>query len=472
MNQEKPPRVLIVDDESSIRFTLRELLRNEGYETDEASNGMQALEIFDPELHDVITLDLKMPKMGGMKLLPDLFKRDADVQVIVLTAHGSKEDALKAYEFGVRDFLDKPFDNTDLKITVRRALEKRKLLREKNYLNQRLNALESEIQSREEFSTIIGLSPQMEQVKELVRNVAGSDVTVLICGESGTGKELIAREIHRQSSRNSGPFIALNCAAIPETLLESELFGHEKGAFTGAVGRRAGKFELARGGTLLLDEIGDMPLSTQAKILRVLQEREFQRLGGAENVQTDIRILAATNKDLSSLVHEERFREDLYFRLNVVPVVIPPLRERKEDIKMLAMHFLNKYGHQFNKEVNDVSTNAERTLTEHDWPGNVRELENVIQRSVLLCKGAIVEQIQIQIHPSSHAKQETVALEKVNDPNLSMHERTAAATEQIERKAILDALESTRWKRTAAAEKLGITRRHLLRKMKKYGLTD
>lgn len=468
MTEQKPPRVLIVDDDSSIRFTLRELLRREGYETDEASDGKMALDAFDPELHDVITLDLKMPKMGGMKLLPQLFRKDPNVQVIVLTAHGAKEDALNACELGVRDFLDKPFDNDDLRITVRRAFEKRKLLREKLYLDLKVTALESDIHSRDEFSTIIGLSPQIQQMKELIKNIAASDVTVLICGASGTGKEVVAREIHRQSPRSSGAFVALNCAAIPETLLESELFGYEKGAFTGATERRPGKFELARGGTLLLDEIGDMPMSTQAKILRVLQEREFQRVGGAEVVKTDIRVLAATNKDLGQRVNMGEFREDLFFRLNVIPIVLPPLKERKEDLPLLARHFINKYNSQFNKDVRDITPESEEKLLAYDWPGNVRELENVIQRAVLLSKDNIVDDVQIQRPPT--ASQPAFNLE--NSSNMTMQEKTAAITEQIERQSILEALENCRWKRAAAAEKLGITRRHLLRKMKKYKLTD
>jgi len=470
VNIEKPPRVLIVDDESSIRFTLREILSREGYEADEAANGKQALEIFDPEIHDVVTLDLRMPKMGGMKVLPRLLKKDPDAQIIVLTAHGSRDEALLAYELGVRDFLDKPFDNEDFRITVRRAYEKRKLLREKAYLNERVTELESEIKSRDEFTTIIGLSHGMQQVKDIIRSVAGSDVTVLICGESGTGKELVAHEIHRQSPRVSGPFIALNCAAIPETLLESELFGYEKGAFTGADQQRAGKFESARGGTILLDEIGDMPMSTQAKILRVLQEKEFQRLGGSKTVETDIRVLAATNHDLAAQVQAGNFREDLYFRLNVVPIVLPPLRDRVDDIPALTQHFLEDYNKSFGKDIHTLSPEAEASLENYEWPGNVRELENVIQRAVLLAKSSIIQSIDIRPHPSKTSKQEETLSEFSED--MTMHDRTEAAKERIERAAILEALEECRWKRAAAAEKLGITRRHLLRKMKKYELTD
>lgn len=468
MTVEKPPRVLIVDDDMSIRFTLRELLRKEGYETDEASNGRQALELFDPEVHDVITLDLRMPKMGGMKLLPLILGKDTDAQIIVLTAHGGKQEALEAYEIGVRDFLDKPFDNDVLRITVRRALEKRKLLREKAILNLRVTALQSEIVSRGEFDTIVGVSPAMQQVRELIRNIAQSDVTILLCGESGTGKEIIAREIHRQSTRASGPFIALNCAAIPETLLESELFGYEKGAFTGAAERRAGKFELARGGTLLLDEIGDMPQSTQAKILRVLQEREFQRVGGAEIVKTDIRVLAATNQNLAALVQEGAFREDLYFRLNVIPITLPPLRERQEDLVLLAQHFIERYNRQFAKQVERLGPKAEAALYAYNWPGNVRELENTIQRGVLLCNNPVIEELQIQRPPSARDSSQPEPPEAFQ----TIQERMSTLKEQIEREAVLAALEQSRWRRADAAAKLGITRRHLLRKMKKYGLAD
>ncbi len=468
MTVEKPPRVLIVDDDTAIRFTLRELLRKEGYETDEASNGRMALEMFDPEVHDVITLDLRMPKMGGMKILPLVFGKDPDAQVIVLTAHGGKQEALEAYEIGVRDFLDKPFDNDVLRITVRRALEKRKLLREKALLNLRVTALQSEIVSRGEFDTIVGTSPAMQQVRELIRSIAASDVTVLLCGESGTGKEVIAREIHRQSARASGPFIALNCAAIPETLLESELFGYEKGAFTGAVEQRAGKFELAREGTLLLDEIGDMPQSTQAKILRVLQEREFQRVGGAEVVKTDIRVLAATNQDLAALVREGSFREDLYFRLNVIPIMLPLLKDRREDLVLLAQHFIEKYNKQFSKKAERLGPKAEAALYAYDWPGNVRELENTIQRAVLLSNSPVIEELQIQPPPSPR----TPRGQTLSDAFPTIQERMASMKEQIEREAILAALEQCRWRRAEAAQKLGMSRRHLLRKMKQYDLID
>ncbi|HNT33770.1 MAG TPA: sigma-54 dependent transcriptional regulator, partial [bacterium] len=446
MTVEKPPRVLIVDDDTAIRFTLRELLRKEGYETDEASNGRMALEMFDPEVHDVITLDLRMPKMGGMKILPLVFGKDPDAQVIVLTAHGGKQEALEAYEIGVRDFLDKPFDNDVLRITVRRALEKRKLLREKALLNLRVTALQSEIVSRGEFDTIVGTSPAMQQVRELIRSIAASDVTVLLCGESGTGKEVIAREIHRQSARASGPFIALNCAAIPETLLESELFGYEKGAFTGAVEQRAGKFELAREGTLLLDEIGDMPQSTQAKILRVLQEREFQRVGGAEVVKTDIRVLAATNQDLAALVREGSFREDLYFRLNVIPIMLPLLKDRREDLVLLAQHFIEKYNKQFSKKAERLGPKAEAALYAYDWPGNVRELENTIQRAVLLSNSPVIEELQIQPPPSPR----TPRGQTLSDAFPTIQERMASMKEQIEREAILAALEQCRWRRAEA----------------------
>lgn len=378
------PTVLIVDDEPNYLIVLEELLSEEGYTVLTADNASEGLQVATTHDVDVVVTDMKMPGLDGMAFLDSLHKLKPDLPIIMMTAYGTIEKAVEAMKKGAFDYICKPFENEEFKVIVARAIDHYKLLR-------RNRELEEEIRSRYSFQNIIGKSQAMEKVFYIVEKIAPSKSTVLITGESGTGKELIAKAIHYQSPRRDNPFVSVNCGALPETLLESELFGHERGAFTGAVQQRKGRFELAHEGTLFLDEISEMPLHLQVKLLRVLQEMEFERVGGTQTVRVDVRIIAATNRDLKKEVEAGRFRSDLFYRLNVVNIHLPPLRERVEDIPLLVAHFLDKYG----KETADgktfkVDREAMKCLMEYWWPGNVRELENVVERAILLCSGNVI----------------------------------------------------------------------------------
>ena len=371
--------VLIVDDDPTARRLLEVRLRALGYDTTTASDGQDALGRIQSDPPALILLDLQMPRMGGLELLQSLRQAGIDVPVIVITAHGSVEAAVEAMKAGAYDFLPKPFDPKHLEIVVRKALERTTLVESNRLLRDTLAARTSEI---------LGESAAIRQAIEVARRAADSNATVLLLGESGTGKEIFAQTIHRWSPRSDRPLVVVNCVALSEHLLESELFGHEKGAFTGAHATKRGKFEVAQGSTVFLDEIGDMPSSLQAKLLRVLQERTFERVGGTRPRRADIRIIAATNRDLDAAVKEGRFREDLFYRLNVVRITLPPLRQRHEDIRLLARHFAAKYAAETKRPVRGISPAAMDALMAHDWPGNVRELANMIERAVVLC-GAI-----------------------------------------------------------------------------------
>src|SRR5438309_2652508 len=379
-----PATLLIADDDPGLRQSLERTLTREGYRVVLASDGRAALERVQAGGVDLIVTDLRMPGLTGLELLRAAKAIRPDVDVILLTAFGTVEEAVKAMKEGAYDFLTKPFQRAQVLRLIRQALERRELIQQNRALQQRLDALLRQ-------GVVIGSSPAFRRMMTLVEQVADSSATVLVQGESGTGKELVASAIHQRSARRKGPFVAVNCAALPETLLESELFGYEKGAFTGAAARKEGRFELADGGTLFLDEVADLSPVTQPKILRVLQEGEFERLGATKSIRVDVRIVAATNQDLGHMVKEKRFREDLYYRLNVITVTAPPLRERRADVAVLAQHFLRVYAAKNNRHLDGFTDEALACLEGYAWPGNVRELENVVERAVVLARGAAVE---------------------------------------------------------------------------------
>jgi DNA-binding NtrC family response regulator len=382
-------QILVVDDEKSQRDILTVILEGEGYMVAPSSNVSQALSLYRGHPFDVVLTDLSMPERDGLALLDDLMKLDPEALVVLITAHGTVGSAVEAMKRGAFDYLEKPLDREELLITVARAFEKLNLVKENRHLRQQLH-------EKYTVGHILGHHSLMEEVFRVIRKVASSQTTVLITGESGTGKELVARALHAESSRKDRPFRALNCAAIPETLIESELFGYEKGAFTGAQGRHIGLFESVDEGTLFLDEIGDLSLALQAKLLRVLQEKEIRRIGGRDDIKVNVRVVAATNRKLAAAIKQGSFREDLFYRLNVVSLHLPPLRDRTTDIPELIDHFLNKYGAATGKTIKGVTPPALRLLMEYPWPGNVRELESVVERAVLLCES---DQIDVEDFP-------------------------------------------------------------------------
>ena len=375
--------ILVVDDEEAIRDSCQQALSEEGIAVKVAEDGSKALDMLEKESFDLVILDLKMPGLSGMEVLGKIKEDDPEVMVVVITGYATIESAVESMKSGAYDFIPKPFTPDSLRVIVKRALEKRRLSLE-NIL------LRTQLKDRFGAEVIIGQSASMRKVEQLVHQVAPTDSTVLISGQIGTGKELIARAIHNQSNRRDKPFIVIDCGGLPETLLESELFGHIKGSFAGATETKYGRFEVANGGTVFLSEIGDIGINVQAKLLRVLQEKEFMKIGGSQVVKLDVRIIAATNKDLLKCVQEQTFREDLFYLLSVVPIVLPPLRERSEDIPLLANYFLAKHNERREKSVTAVSEQAMKVLTEYDWPGNVRELENVIERAVVLTKSGVI----------------------------------------------------------------------------------
>jgi DNA-binding NtrC family response regulator len=443
-------RLLIVDDEANARTALAEILRDEDYSVETAPDGFKALARFEEFDPDLVLTDLKMPGMDGVELARKLRKDAPDVPVVVMTAFGAVETAVVAMREGAADYLTKPLNTEELFLVLARELERSRLRREASQLKQQLS-------ERYRFENIIGTSPEMQQVFKVIAQVAPSRATVLITGESGTGKEMVAAAIHHHSPRAKGPFVKLHCAALAETLLESELFGHERGAYTGAERRREGRFEQADGGTLFLDEIGEISPATQVKLLRVLQEREFERVGGNQTIRVDVRVIAATNRDLKQLAAEGKFREDLMYRLNVINVNLPPLRRRPSDVPALAMHFLRTFAQQNAKEVTRTSDDALAQLSAYGWPGNVRELENVIERAVVLTEGDAIEAQHLPPELALRVPKERVPI----IPGSSMDE--------IERYAILQTLEAAGGSTSKAAEVLGISIRKIQYKLQEYG---
>ncbi len=450
-------RILIVDDEEGMRRLLGRVLTREGYETVTVGSGAEALRQVAAERFDLVVTDIKMPEMDGLQLLAELKAYEPSLPIIVMTAYGTIENAVQALRSGAYDYLVKPFENDEIKLTVAKVLERERLLAENRYLH-------AELEGRYDFSGIVGGSPAMQQVYEMASSVAASNANVLITGESGTGKELLARSIHFSSPRKEKPFIVLNCAALSEGVLESELFGHEKGAFSGALETRKGRFERADQGTLFIDEVAEMSMSAQVKLLRVIQEHVFERVGGNRTISVDVRIVAATNKRLEDQVRDGRFREDLYYRLNVVNIPIPPLRARREDIEPLSRYFLQKYVKETGRKITDMSPRALSCLLAHDWPGNVRELQNAMERAVVLARSEVLTPRDF---PQGLQGDDQICLQ-IPEKGGSLTE----ILEDLERQLILQTLQREEGSQTRAADALGIKRTTLRYKMEKYRLID
>ncbi len=451
--------ILIVEDEPFQREMLRDSLLQEGHRIQEAENGETALQILKRNSFDLLLLDFRMHGMNGIEVLKAARQLCPDLEAILITAYGAIETAVEAMKAGASDYLTKPIDLDELSMSIARIAEHRTLLRENEILRQELRA------KGVSTNTIQYTSQKMAKLIQLAGRIAPSQATVLIQGETGTGKELLARLIHNLSSRSDNPLIAVNCAAIPETLLESELFGHEKGAFTGAIQRRIGRFEQAEGGTLFLDEIGELSLPVQVKLLRFLQEREFQRVGGERTHKADVRIISATHQDLDASVKEGTFREDLFYRINVIHMEIPPLRERREDIAPLLEHFTRKFAVENHRKIEGISREAVDLLTRYDYPGNVRELENIIERAVVVCRGHVISREDLAF-PEAFNPQAGPAAEP--DPILP-GETLQQAVESLERRMIGDALLQSGTNQSQAARQLGLSERMLRYKLKKYG---
>jgi DNA-binding NtrC family response regulator len=442
--------ILVVDDEPNARSALAEILKGEGYAVETAGDGFKAMARLSNFSADLVLTDLKMPGMDGVELMGKLKEQNPETPVVLMTAFGAVETAVSAMRQGAADYLTKPLNTDELLLVLERALERTKLHRE-------TSELRSQLREKYKFENIVGSSPEMQQVFKSIAQVAPSRATVLLSGDSGTGKELVAAAIHHRSPRASGPFVRLHCAALADTLLESELFGHERGAFTGADRKREGRFEQANGGTLFLDEIGEISLATQVKLLRVLQEREFERVGGNQTVHVDVRVIAATNRDLKEMVEAGRFREDLYYRLNVINLTLPPLRSRTSDIPALAIHFLKRCAEENGKNVNTISDAALALLVIHSWPGNVRELENVIERAVVLAEGDTLE-------PAHLPPELAVSSRRGGAPVIP-----GATMDELERYAIMKTLESVGGSTGRAAEVLGMSVRKIQYKLQEYG---
>ena len=454
----EPTRILVVDDEQSMREFLAILLRKEGYAVDTRVDVGSALAAVGSSAYDLVITDLKLPDGSGMELLSEARARDPDAQVIVITAFGTAESAVEAMKRGACDYLTKPFKVEEIKVTVQKALERAALARENRQLRRRLEAVET-------GGEILGRSPRMQEVFRVLDRVAPTGVTVLIHGESGTGKELVARRLHGLSGR-AGPFVAVNCSAIPEGLMESELFGHVKGSFTGAVAEKPGLFEEAQGGTLFLDEVGELPIHLQPKLLRVLQESKVKRVGGNREIPVDVRIVSATNRDLSTEVRAGRFREDLYYRLNVVALEIPPLRDRRDDIPLLAHHFLKKYSEAFGRPVKGFARDALERLEGYDFPGNVRELENIVERAVALETAEYVGCASLPAHLCAERAEAPPGLPDIPDDGLALEDLLA----DIERRYLGEALRRTGGNKTEAARLLGISFRSFRYRLERLGL--
>ncbi len=463
-------RILVVDDEESVRYSFKRFLNSDNYHIDAAKNGAEALSKFRDNSYDLIILDVRLPDKSGIEILKELKEIDSKVVALIMTAFGDTETAINATKSGAFDYILKPFDIPAMKKVIADALE-----------FSRLHQIQSEFENSSisdwNADTIIGNSPVMQEVYKLIGRVAASDVNVLLRGESGTGKELIARAIYQHSNRTNKQFIAVNCAAIPETLLESELFGYEKGAFTGANRRKTGKFELADGGIIFLDEIGDMTLTTQAKILRVLQEGSFERLGGEQTIKVNVRVIAATNRNLERAIEEGRFRDDLYYRIKVVTITLPPLRLRKNDIPALAEYFLEKHCKAEQKDGIKFSNSSLETLRQYHWPGNIRELENVIRRAIVLSKGNVIpdELITEEFKQASRIESKKEYIPQ-NVSKEQIEQFTGVLYEQImseaEKHLILQILRETGGNQVKASKILGISRVMLHQRIEKYGIKN
>ena len=455
-------KILVADDEKSMREFLDIMLKKEGYKVTLASNGEEVMKLIEKDIFDLALMDIRMPRQDGISALKRIKSISPETVVIVITAYASADTAIKAMKEGAYDYITKPFKIDEIKLIIQNALEKKHLQKENLLLKQ-------VVRDRYHFENIIGQSSKMLELYDLLEKVAPTKTNILITGESGTGKELVAKAIHYNSPRKDKPFVTLNCGAIPESLIESELFGHMRGAFTDAISTKKGLFEVADEGTIFLDEISELPLMMQVKLLRVLQDREFKRVGGTEDIRVDVRILSATNKDLEGAVREKQFREDLFYRLNVIQIRIPSLRERKEDIPSLTSHFLKKYSEELGKQISQISPEALRVLVQYDYPGNVRELQNIIERAMALetsqeltapnLSSYIEEQLPIKKRPLDlEIPSEGVDLEKI--------------VEDVERTLLLKALDRTKGIKKKAAELLHINFRSMRYRLEKYGLNQ
>ena len=447
--------ILVVDDEQGIRTVLKDVLEDEGYQVSTAEDGFQALNILKTDSMDTVILDVRLPNMGGIDVLKAIKKDHPDLEVIIISGHASVNLAVQAVKIGAFDFLEKPLSLEKTITVVANALKFDTLKKENRNLRQSLFTEDE----------MIGSSAPMQKVRELIRQSAGSGARILILGENGTGKELVAKEIHRQSGRSDGPFIEVNCASIPETLIESELFGHEKGAFTDAVGRRKGKFEAAHQGTIFLDEIADMSLHTQAKVLRVVQEMKFERVGGEEAIQVDVRLISATNKNITEEVKAGRFREDLYFRINVIPIYVAPLRERTEDLEVLIAYFMQKYKRASENAPKTVSAKAMQVLTRYPWPGNIRELKNFVERVNIMTEEQLIDPETVRSFLGNMEGKETGGIFRAYD-SMQLNQ----ARDSFEKDFLVDKLQENQNNITRASKVLGITPSSLHNKVKKYGI--
>ena len=454
----KPARILVVDDELNMRLVLKAMLKKEGYEVATAADGQEALQILKEEKIAVVATDLKMPRLDGMGLLDRIMQDDPSLPVIILTAHGTVANAVDALKKGAFDYLTKPFEQDELKTVIMKAIKTRQLG------DRDLSAPADDVDPYR----IVGASSRMAEIHEIIRKVSPTTTTVLITGETGTGKELIARAIHRNSSRKEQPFIKINCAAIAENLVESELFGYEKGAFTGAVTTKPGRFELAHRGTLFLDEVGEIPRDMQSKLLQAIQDQNFERVGGLKNISVDVRLIAATNLNLPQEVKEGKFREDLFYRLNVFPIHIPPLRERTEDILPLAGHFLEKFNRKLKMQVEGLSPEVRDCLLAYPWPGNIRELEHLVERMVLMAEGPIIAMAIVppEIVRAAH-EPSPAAPDIAETPGRDV---LKSHMEEMEKQIIARCLEECDGNVTRAAERLGLSRKGLQLKMIKHRL--
>jgi len=453
-----PAHILVADDDGAIRTLLRTFLEEEDYRVTEALTGQEALEGLRSGNYDLVLLDMRLPGMTGLDVLKQLREKQGDMPVILMTAYGSPNTAIQASSLGAYGYITKPFELDDVLHNITRYFERQRLKEE-------VRSLRSQIEPRDPSERIIGNSPIMHDIYMIIGRSASSEATVLITGETGTGKELVANVIHSNSTYRHGPLIKVNCSALPETLLESELFGHEKGAFTNALTQRKGRFEMAHKGTIFLDEIGDMSLSTQRKLLRVLQEREFERVGGSLPIKVDTRVIAATNKNLETEVEAGRFREDLYYRLNVIRITMPPLRERKDDVPLLVEHFLEKHRYSPTAPAARISEEAMQVLIKHDWPGNVRELENTVQRAVVMAQGGVITSHHIVL--SNFGDRQIMDIARLVRDSTPLAEIVG----QAEKMSLTEALQSADGDRNEAARMLALDRAAFYEKLQEYGLT-
>jgi len=456
-------RILVVDDEEGLLKLFRKALQSEGRTILTALDGRDALAIFRTERPELVILDLKLPDRDGMSILKEMLEIGPETSIIILTAHGNTNTTIEAMRLGAYDYITKPFDLLKVKIIVEKALEKQTLTREINLLRRQLTR-------GPRTESMLGQHPNMQQVYKMIGQVADTDAAVLIRGETGTGKELVARTIHENSRRRDHPLVVVDCASFPETLLESELFGYERGAFTGAFKRKPGKFELARDGTLFLDEIGNVSLAVQAKLLRFLQEKTIERLGGTETIRVDTRVIAATSMDVEQAVEAKRFRDDLFYRLNVVPIVLPPLRDRRADIPILAEHFLHVYSKKSRREGVHFAPEVLTCLLKYDWPGNVRQLQNVIERAVVITQGGVITPDNLSPEVRGEATAERAASMPTERAGLHEGRSFDEAVEEFERTVLAQALEQTNWNQSGAAKMLGMSFRAMRYRVKKYGL--